>query len=353
MRNRERTYWQRCSLKLEQLLVFYSHILNLTPMNRCFLIGVCLYLSSSLYGQVIPYGMALKPNGSLEFILYAPYPYRPTITDTIFVENQGEKTAADSLVFCYTHLRLLEPESPSWTNYGSQPDFSYFNKPTNESMVVVTGFDSSQVFWPTAKILPPVEKKVSKKLFKDVWDYHGHMNDSSKKAVVNQLEDYVHQYHGKDIVWQNWYRLHEQLSEEDTVIDKAPVYDFILDKMIVYQYRGDQLEGALGYFHGMAGVEKDSIRYDSKGNLIYFCRESVGITRDQLLFSYDTQNRLTEYKHLYYSYQSSQYGPCPSCPDVDQYAHQKFTYDEHGLLRTITSFEEGEEPRQYKVYFHN
>ena len=138
----------------------------------------------------------------------------------------------------------------------------------------------------------------------------------------------------------DWYKLQEFLSVEDSIINKEPVYDYLIDKVVFYAYDSGKLVGSIGYFHANSGIEIDTLKYDSSGKLIFFSKESIGISHDSYYFYYNEKGQVVEIKHVYYHYESDQYEKCPSCKRYATYRY-KYSYNAQAKLNSIKHLSDG------------
>lgn len=293
-------------------------------------------LSIFASAQVNPYGFKLTIDGKLEFAEHIDFQYAPRITDTAFIYCAGDTSYIDFNQFMHDNMVILEPSSPEWTDYSSIEEE---NKEENyeDFLLDITTY---QVVWDTnasiTQELSP-QTQIKKNHFEDVLNYHGEISDSTQREIKKILNDYIQQNKQKDITWKNWYALRTKLSEEDELKDKEPVYDYILDKAVFFEYTEDRLTRVIGYFFNSGGVENDTLVYDRRGNLIYFHRETIGIAGEEFYFTYNWRNKLTKVKHLYYHYNSNYYDACPSCINYSKPSIHKYKYKRWGNLKSITT----------------
>ena len=278
--------------------------------------------------QVIPTGLTLKINGELEITLDN---YRFNITsikDSVLVTSGTYQRWMDILEVESEILSIIETPDPDWTSWSVLEE--ELNPSSDEYLNSMPVADWSLY----DSTLETNQTETQSSAYEDVFEYHGTLTDAQKKEIHDTLDAYALKHSEKDLVMKDWYAVQEFLSVEDTIINKELVYDYLIDKVIFYTYDDGKLVGSIGYFHSSAGIEIDTLKYDSSGKLIFFSKESIGISHDSYYFYYNENNQVIEIKHVDYSYHSSLYENCPSCKQYSTYEF-KFSYNAQGKINSM------------------
>lgn len=157
------------------------------------------------------------------------------------------------------------------------------------------------------------------------------LTDSVLQNVKSRLKKYVNQFYGTRVPYEASNKLHQELSDYDSIVDKVAQYDYLVDRVVFYDYNNQNQLIRVTSYHWNSGVEVDFITYDKTGNMIYFARESIGSIRNELFFTYDPKKRVVEVMKRY-----SSCGPL----NITPHAHPdiriiKFTYD-RGVVSSIS-----------------
>ncbi|MCB9234513.1 MAG: hypothetical protein H6581_22855 [Bacteroidia bacterium] len=298
------------------------------------LFASCFFVNG--FSQIIPYGLSLSIEGKVEIVTGKPANFPFQIENPVYmVCENGDSSVEDVSWFKDQHLTILDVPDPNWTNYSIQVedvppappagDFPWYLLPIWDSSIAVT------VFWDSS-ILTAKEDV----LLNDIVDYHGTLPEPGVRSVRERVEKYIRSHRGRDLDNDAWDELYEEISAVDTVMEKEYVYDYLVSKLVLYDYEGGKLTHALGYFFRSAGVETDTLRYDQRGNLVYFHRETIGIGGEQIWFTCNPAGQVTYFRQVHYYLDNSSYRNCPSCC-TESVFEQKFGYDEAGNLNYLAS----------------
>jgi len=277
--------------------------------------------------QVIPTGLTLKVNGELEITLDNYRLNVNIIRDSILVTCDSYSRWMDIEELESEYLSIIETPDPNWTNWSV---IGYENNPNDEYLINAPIVNWA--FYDSAIETNHTENQSNK--FENIFEYHGTLTDVQKEEVYDTLNSYALQHSEKPLVMKDWYKLQKFLSVEDTMINKEPVYDYLIDKVVFYTYDSGKLVRSIGYFHANSGIEIDTLKYDSSGKLIFFSKESIGISHDSYYFYYNELGQVVELKHVYYHYASDQYEKCSSCKQYSTYRH-KYSYNAQGQLNSM------------------
>jgi hypothetical protein len=158
------------------------------------------------------------------------------------------------------------------------------------------------------------------------------LTDSILRLVKSKLSDYVSNRPWSD---EKLEKLRNEISGYDTIIDGIAQFDYIVDLFITYDYdKKDKLTRVLGY-HWSQPMEMDSLKYDKKGNLIYFSREQLGINKSEYSFKYDKSGRVISVDTRYFSPGSE------NSNEVTRTNNIKFTYNKVGKVNSKSVLDDG------------
>lgn len=326
-------------------------------MKHSFLIWGALFCSYILQAQVIPFGLMMNEKGRLQQV--EDINYRGYIVDTIYLEYNDKLEFGDVGNFIQSFLILIEPPSdysrtPSNMDPSRQYDTSYVEVippySTSESIFFINpqtnypySIDSNVVFTVCIDSI----REASFQPHYDEW-VGLNVTDSNLVQIKSILRNYVSELWGRNDRDDKRWELHQILSDPDSVVDKIPVFDYVLDLVLFYNYQDTFLQSILGY-HWDYGVELDSLRYDRKGNIIYYARETPGVFRHELQFKYDRQRRIISVDKVYLSWldQNNEFYE-ESIRETYQYK-----YNKQGKISEITVFQKDQKPNRIKVYWKN
>lgn len=282
---------------------------------------VCLFLAFLVNGnaQLIPFGLDVSPQGKMEFSLFPPN-YNGNLDDTTYVLcNDGQVIVRDKRNVNYEFLTILEaPEERSVTNLDPSRmyDTTNYESDINDVMMWITPvylLDPGLTFEiiDSGVVMNPDK-------FSD--EMHGSgLNDSIGHILKKKVEEYAYHYMEKVVPEEVKEQLRKELSEVDTIIDGTYIYDYLVDGFVFYTYQEDKLVRAIAYdWNGW--VQFDSLTYDSKGNLVRFFREHIGLNTDVYCFEYDSDNKLQEMTRAYYYLDSPEN---ERIPQVWKYGYNK------------------------------
>lgn len=294
-----------------------------------FLILTMPFCSSSQINQI---GLNLNVYGEVSITNNEYYEKPQNILDSILVHYEDKLQVWDFGMLANRHLQLLELEDPNWTNrsliQNNDPTPSNslnFFTPNREQFII----DTTQLIYQGESYV--INENVVTPKYEDELIIHGNRNDSLITYLRKRLDMFIDKNKGKSQIEDDeWEAMNDEFSSDDTLVDK----------LVFYDYDGDKLSNVTGYYFNFSALERDTIRYDKKGRIIYFHRESVGSGGDIFTFTYNEDDQLIEMFSKYYDYHSDQYDPCPSCKIITDYEHKEYTYNELGLLYSVESYYE-------------
>ncbi len=285
---------------------------------------VCLFLTFLLDGnaQLIPFGLDVSPEGKIAFSVFPPN-YNGNLDDTAYVLlDNGQIIVRDRRNVNYEFLTILEaPEERSVTNLDPSQRYDTTN---NESDTKDTVFWIIPVYPDPGFSFEMIDSGAVMNPDKFSDEMHGSgLNDSIGRVLKTRVEQFAYQYMEKVVSEEVKEQLQKELSEVDTVIDGTYIYDYLVDGFVFYTYQEDKLVRAIAYdWNG--SVQFDSLTYDSKGNLVRFSREHIGLNADVYCFEYDSDNKLLEMTRINYYLDSSEYERIPQV--------WKYGYNKNGLI---------------------
>lgn len=300
-------------------------------MKKQFYLFLLLF-SPMLNAQINPIGFRMNLQGKVEIITKNNLFPTSQKTDSVLFICKEDSSVFSRYEFSKNHLTFMDLPDENWTN-GSLIPKEYSSDGGSDAL----GYSISQVHLiPDTNRASPAyirTDRINTKL-QDEIIFHGDLTPELKSYFKNLLDAYIFKYKGVSDDDDNWDELGDLLIAEDTVESEGFVYPAMVDKMIFYNYDEDKLSTVSGFYFNFTAVERDSLVYDSRGNLIYFHRESVGSGGERMYFKYNTKNQLIEYKSDYYDYHSDRYDPCPSCKVITEYEYFIFEYDEAGYIKS-------------------
>lgn len=259
------------------------------------------------------------------------------VDDSVYVAFKGKKDLIDLRNLKYDYLTLLEAPrylATSVCNMNPSIDYDTLEQPESDSQIdSISSFTGiSQAYFYIEPIIQNNMPEISsvQKQFMDEIRGAG-LNDSIIREVKTILVEYINRLTGK---WEDddeREKLHAKLSRPDTIIEHKAAYDFLVDLFVVHNYDSkNRLTKVIGY-HWNLGVEVDSLNYDTKGNLIYFCRDKIGSIRHEYYFEYNKNAQVENVRYIYSTVGANRY--------TTQYAHPeirklKFTYNDLGIMNS-------------------
>ncbi len=270
------------------------------------------------------------------------------VDDSVYVSFNGEKQLMDLRNLKLDNLTLLEaPRYNATSSCNMDPSIRYDTTEQVKSNIAINStipfFDTSQLhlfYLPTTVIdsnhlftittNDSIKISVEQKEFTD--DIRGvGLNDSTIKEVKTILMEYINRLTGKWEGEEEREALRSKLSLPDTIIEYKAIYDYLVDLFVVHNYDNkNRLTKVIGY-HWNLGVEVDSLRYNKKGNLIYFCRDKIGSVRHEYYFKYNKNGQVEKVTYIYNSVGTNR--------NTTQYSHpetqiMKFTYNNLGIINS-------------------
>ena len=282
-----------------------------------------LVFQSCVNAQWIPLGLDISPEGKVLFSHFPPN-FNGNLDDTTYILENGEQYLWDRRNVNYSFLTIFEaPEE--YVSSNLQPSRMYDTTGYFEPVFVGSQWVSHYNFDFTDRVYPVADslsETYDPDKFYDELQGLG-LNDSIGKVLKRKVEEYAYRYMGNMVPEEVEKSLQVELSEVDTVINGKYVYDYLADQFKYYTYQNDKLVRAIAY-EWNGSVEFDSLKYDLKGNLVYFSREQIGVVKDEYCFEYNTQNKLVEvsYNNYYFGY-----------PEQDRIPRVwEFGYDKKGVI---------------------
>lgn len=252
--------------------------------------------------------------------------------DSLIFICEEDSTLFSPHQFSEQYLMFMDPPDKNWTHASLIPREVEYDAGSN----AMRNRMSSIGFEPPAILSQDIEKvrEIEKVPYEDEIIFHGELSPELKSYFQKLLDNHIEKYKGVAEDDDEWDEIGDLLSSEDTVENQGFVYPAMVDKMVFFKYEKERLSTITGYYFNMTAVERDSLVYDERGNLIYFHRESVGYGGERLYFKYNDKNQVIEFKSDYYDFHSDRYDPCPSCKVVTEFEYFVFEYDENGYLKS-------------------
>lgn len=270
------------------------------------------------------------------------------IDDSVYVSFNGERQLMDLRNLKLDDLTLLEaPRYAATSSCNMDPSIRYDTTEQVESSISINStipfFDTSQLnlfYIPTIAtdsnyllaITTNESVNISNEQKEFLDDIRGvGLNDSTIKEVKTILLEYINRLTGKWEGNEDREALRKKLSLPDTIIEHKAIYDYLVDLFVVHNYDNkNRLTKVIGY-HWNLGVEVDSLRYNKKGNLIYFCRDKIGSIRYEYYFDYNKKGQVEKVTYIYNSVGTNR--------NTTQYSHpetqiMKFTYNNLGVINS-------------------
>jgi hypothetical protein len=283
------------------------------------IILITLFTFQSGYSQINPIGLLLNLNGTIE-VHTGPPNYNGNIDNPVYVICDTDSVIWDLRNVRYDQLTIIEAPKfiypsnldHSHEEYENTPDFDSIN-----STISIYGKDSSFIIFNNDSA---VFSANNTNRFRDEIIGIGMIDSINIQLIKTKLSNHIKLYLGNSTDEEDLQRIYYELSTPDSIVDGEERYDYLIDKLIFYNYESNKLTSIMGY-HWNYGLEFDSLNYDSFGNLIYFLREEIGSVRNEISLSYDKKNRVTGMMH--------KHGYNDSSPTIIE---SKFTYDSNGIL---------------------
>ncbi|MBL4704247.1 MAG: hypothetical protein JKY54_06985 [Flavobacteriales bacterium] len=290
-------------------------------MKQTIVIIITLFTFQSGYSQINPIGLLLNLNGTIE-VHTGPPNYNGRLDNPVYVICDTDTVIWDLRNVRYDQLTIIEAPKyiypsnldPSYEEYENTLDFDFTN-----STIPIYGEDSGLIIFNNDSAVFSANKT---NRFRDEIIGVGMINNANIQLMKTKLSNHIKHYLGNSTDEEDLQRIYYELSTPDSIVDGEMRYDYLIDKLIFYNYEANKLTSIMGY-HWNYGVEFDSLKYDSFGSLIYFLREEVGSLRDEIFLSYDKKNRVTGMIRTY--------GYADSSPSITE---SKFTYDLNGILNS-------------------
>jgi len=330
----------------------YTQIL----MLKSKLLILVLLFTSFAQAQVIPFGLMMNEKGKLQQV--EGINYRGYIVDTIYLEYNNNFEFGDVGNFIQSFLIFMEPPG-DYSRYPTNLDPSRIY---DTSYVEEIPFNSNQ-YYPylynpistatffvdtISYFLDSVQNSPNPTFIPHYDEWVGlNITDSNLVQIKSILRDYVTELWGKNDRDDKRWELHQILSEPDSIVEHIYVFDYVVDRAVFYNYKDTFLQSILGY-HWNYNVEIDSMRYDRKGNIIYYARETPGVFRHELYFKYDRHRRIISVDKVYLSWvdQNKEFYE-ESIRESYQYK-----YNKQGKISEIKVIQKDQDPTTIKVYWN-
>ena len=303
-----------------------------TPdMKKLPILFLLLCFLENTNAQVNPYGLDITAKGKVVFSMTEPN-YNGNVEDPTEVKCDGdEPQIVDWRNVQYDFLTIVDYPDEKWTE-PSNLDPSR----VNDTTISKGEMDRSKLnpYWETKDsafitLVYTGSSSGTNRPFQDE-AYGLELSDELVAKLKIKLQAYVRKYRDVEDTDDAFAKLRNELSTVDTVIEKRTVYDYLVDKLVFYNYNeNDQLMGVIGY-HWSLGVEVDSLHYDEKGNLVYFSRETIGGGKDEYSIEYDDSDRVIRMTHL----QSSVEEKNSFDRDPTDFETVNYTYDNSGTVNS-------------------
>ncbi len=305
---------------------FILHVRNCsikTFICHIFFTAICSFSSA----QVMPLGLYVDIDGKVRF-WESETNRNGNLDDTVVVRSDLSENSEiiDLRNFIYDYLTLIEAPKWSWTcpnNLDPSSRFDTNQRDVPQSFNHLTDFNLPSTLFIIQDTFPH-----SKTLDYSHWSLFQNeeigwqLTDSIHQLVSKQLFEFVKAYPSfkdPDLAYQTLYLW---LSEPDTVIDKIPVCDFLVDKFIHYYI--DTIHNratGIGY-HWNSGIEVDEIQFNKHNNVSYFSRTYLGTAKVECSFYYTKHQQVKQVIKNEYSYQTNTFPK-----EIDTLYSTKISYD--------------------------
>lgn len=296
---------------------------------------------TSAFAQINPLGLYVDIDGKVKF-WESEANENGEVDDTVYITVNGERYLDDMRNLKYHHLTIIEAPSADWISL-SNLDPSRIND-TSRNNTFGNGYGINSFSFGenhysyyylnnqfTILTIDSTATNNSKRLFTDESRGEG-LTDSVLLLVKLKLTDYVSNRPWSD---EKLEKLHTEISGYDTMIEGVAHFDYIVDLFLAYDYdKKDRLTRVLGY-HWNQTLEVDSLKYDKKGNLIYFSRQQLGINKSEYFFKYDKFGRVVGVDTRYLSFGSENSIESTRANNI------KFTYNNLGKVNSKSVLDDG------------
>ena len=306
---------------------------------KALLFALSVFASTRVLAQINPLGLYVDTDGKVKF-WESEENLNGNLDDTVYIRLNGDTFLEDLRNVKYSYLTIIEAPSTDWISLSNLDpsrinDTSryniYGNRYGRSTFSFGENYFSNYYLNNQFTILTIDSTANSNRLFTDESRGAG-LTDSILRLVKSKLSDYVSNRPWSD---EKLEKLHNEISGYDTIIDGIAQFDYIVDLFISYDYdKKDKLTRVLGY-HWNQTLEVDSLKYDKKGNLIYFSREQLGINKSECLFKYDKSGRVTSVDTRYLSHGSD------NSIKVTSEISIKFTYNKVGKVNSKSVLYDG------------
>ncbi len=281
--------------------------------------------------QINPIGFKMTLKGEVKIITKDQYIDYSNRIDSVRVICEDDTKVFSPHQFSQRYLMFMDPPDKNWTDASLIPRNTEADGGSNSKKgEMLSRLEAPVLVIPQDQIIYKIEKAQ----FEDEVIFHGELNPDLKSYFSKLLDNHIEKYKGVAEDDEEWDEIGDLLSYEDTVENEGFIYPAMVDKLVFYKYEGEKLSTITGYYFNITALERDSLVYDNRGNLIYFHRESIGSGGERLYFKYNDKNQVIEFKSDYYDFHSDSYDECPSCKVVTEYEHFVFEYDEKGYLKS-------------------
>ena len=306
---------------------------------KALLFILSVFASARVLAQINPLGLYVDIDGKVKFWECEEY-LNGNLDDTVHITLNGDTYLDDLRNLKYQHLTIIDAPSSDWISLSNLDpsrinDTSryniYDNRYGRSTFSFGENYFSNYYLNNQFTILTIDSTANSNRLFRDESRGAG-LTDSILRLVKTKLSDYVSNRPWSD---EKLEKLHNEISGYDTIVDGIAQFDYIVDLFITYDYdKKDKLTRVLGY-HWNQTLEVDSLKYDKKGNLIYFSREQLGINRSEYSFKYDKSGRVISVDTRYFSPGSD------NSIEVTRTNSIKFTYNKVGKVNSKSVLDDG------------
>lgn len=304
--------------------------------TRILILTISLIAITDIVAQVNPLGLYVDIDGKVKF-WRSEANRNGNVDDTVYISFNGQTLLDDLRNLKYDYLTIVEaPRSIYTTPSNLDPSrindtslYSNLNETFNgnisPTLIIFDSKSSNTCVVP--ETLPVIQNQ---NFFYD--DIRGDgLNDTVITKVKTILIEYVNRYSKNWVAYDERNDLYMRLSHYDTVVEKIAIYDYLVDLFITYDYDTNGHLSRVISYHWNSGVELDSLKYDEKGKLIYFLRESIGDIRNEYYFDYNEYGQVTNV--------SSHYSTVGPNIEAIHYANpyiekMKFTYNNAGRMNS-------------------
>ena len=260
-------------------------------MIRTILFLLTFFTLFDAFSQIIPFGLLLNADGTIEVTTFEPN-YNGNLDTPTQVICSSDTLIDDWRNVRYDHLMILEAPT---VIYPSTLDASFEEYPNLKEydtlMSILPAWNQSDSNFVIFNATDAAFKANQTNRFRDDIIGIGLLNDSTIPLLKKKLFQHMQKCRENFGAEEDIENLYEELSTPQFNENGKEVQDYLIDKLVYYTYDGNKLSTALGY-HWNSGVESIDFTYDSLGNLTRILKEEGCFFRKDIRLEYDEKHRV-------------------------------------------------------------